>query len=200
VVVAYQSSSEGTAQADSDYTPVNGVISIPAGQTTATFALPILDDMLDEDDETIVLTLSNPSGAALGDNATLTLTLLDNDAVPILSLAHTSIGESAASVSFVVALNVPSGRTITVIANTSNVTAVANEDYIPLVNYLVTIPPGQGSAIVTVQLINDGSPEGTEQFALGLSSPVNASLLSSLGAATISDDDKAGAFLPLIWR
>jgi hypothetical protein len=47
---------------------------------------------------------------------------------------------------------------------------------------------------------NDGSPEGTEQFALGLSSPVNASLLSSLGAATISDDDKAGAFLPLIWR
>jgi uncharacterized repeat protein (TIGR01451 family) len=200
VVVAYQSSSEGTAQAESDYTPVTGVISIPAGQTSATFALPILDDMLDEDDETIVLTLSNPSGAALGDNATLTLTLLDNDAVPILSLAHTSIGESAASVSFVVALNVPSGRTITVIANTSNVTAVANEDYIPLVNYLVTIPPGQGSAIVTVQLINDGSPEGTEQFALGLSSPVNASLLSSLGAATISDDDKAGAFLPLIWR
>ncbi|MCE7980179.1 MAG: DUF11 domain-containing protein [Caldilinea sp. CFX5] len=200
VVVAYQSSNEGTAQADSDYTPVNGVISIPAGQTTATFALPLLDDLMDEDDETIVLTLSSPSGAALGANATLTLTILDNDAVPVLSLAHTSTGESAGSVSFVVALNVPSGRTVTVIANTSNVTAIANEDYIPLVNYLVTIPPGQTTAIVTVQLINDGAPEGTEQFALGLSSPVNASLLSSLGAATISDDDKGGAFLPLIWR
>jgi uncharacterized repeat protein (TIGR01451 family) len=200
VVVAYQSTDEGTAQADSDYTPVNGVISIPAGQTSVTFALPLLDDLMDEDDETILLALSNPSGAALGANATLTLTILDNDAVPVLSLAHTSIGESAESVSFVVALNVPSGRTVTAIANTSNVTAIAYEDYIPLVNHLITIPPGQTTAIVTVQLINDGTPEGTEQFALGLSSPVNASLLSSLGAVTISDDDKGGAFLPLIWR
>jgi uncharacterized repeat protein (TIGR01451 family) len=76
--VAY-ATSNGSAQAGSDYTARNGTLTIPAGQTSASFSLPIADDTTSEGAETVLLGLSSPLGAALGAPSSATLTILAND-------------------------------------------------------------------------------------------------------------------------
>jgi len=190
----------GTAQAGADYGAVSSLLTIPAGQTTATFVVPIVDDALDEEDETVLLTLSNPVGAVLGAITTMTLTLVDDDAEPTLSIANVTANENSGSVVFLLTLNVPSGRTASVTANTMDGTATAPADYIALTNLPVIIPPGQTSATITVQLVDDDSKEESEQFSVILSDPVNVALLAGLATATLTDNDDFALFMPIIRR
>jgi hypothetical protein len=56
----------GSATAGTDYTAVDTVVHFAAGATSATVKVPVIDDALVEGDETLTLTLSEPSGFALG--------------------------------------------------------------------------------------------------------------------------------------
>ena len=76
------SSAAGTATAGSDYTSVTNNLTIPAGQTSGTINVPILDDAIYEGDETVfTMNLSAVSGVAIADNQG-TGTIVENDAVP----------------------------------------------------------------------------------------------------------------------
>jgi hypothetical protein len=66
VEVSY-ATSDGTAQAKSDYQPVKGKLTFQPNQTQKTIIVPILGDTLDEDNETFFLNLSKPKNADLGD-------------------------------------------------------------------------------------------------------------------------------------
>ena len=62
-------------------------MTINAGENTGTITIPsIIDDDLAEEDETIIVTLSNPTNAFLGDNFiyTHTISANDDDKRPIL--------------------------------------------------------------------------------------------------------------------
>jgi len=77
-VTVHFSTSDGSATAGSDYDAVSQRLTVAAGQTTATVTIPITDDDLDEGDETVLLQLSDPAGAALGAPQTATLTIIDD--------------------------------------------------------------------------------------------------------------------------
>jgi fibronectin type 3 domain-containing protein len=62
-----------------DYNLPAGTLTIPAGSTSADIFVGIVDDDLSESDETIEITLFNPTNAGLG-QSTYTFTILDNDA------------------------------------------------------------------------------------------------------------------------
>ena len=63
-----------------DYTLANGTLTITAGNTTGTITIAsIVDDALVEGNETVIVTLSNPSGATLGTDTVHTYTITDND-------------------------------------------------------------------------------------------------------------------------
>ena len=70
------STTAGTATANSDYTPVSGTLTIPAGATTATLSIPIVNDNFNEPNETFNLALSNPVGAVVV-NANPVITITD---------------------------------------------------------------------------------------------------------------------------
>jgi Tol biopolymer transport system component len=73
--------SDGTAQAGSDYIAASGTLNFVAGQLTQTFTVHISDDALTEGGETINLALSNLSaGANLGSPNTAVLTINPSDA------------------------------------------------------------------------------------------------------------------------
>jgi PKD repeat protein/N-acetylneuraminic acid mutarotase len=63
----------------SDYTSTGGTLAFAPGDTSRTFAVPIINDTLDETNETVTLTLSNPTNADLGAPSTATLTIVDDD-------------------------------------------------------------------------------------------------------------------------
>ena len=55
-------------------------LTISAGETTGTITITdIVDDLLDEDNETVIVTLSNPNNAILGSDNVHTYTINDND-------------------------------------------------------------------------------------------------------------------------
>ena len=67
------------ATAGSDYEAASGEIVFKAGETTRTISVTLTDDSVSEGDETFVVTLSNPTGAVLGDDAGATGTIQDDD-------------------------------------------------------------------------------------------------------------------------
>ena len=66
VTVAY-ATSDGSAQAGSDYTAASGTLTFNAGDTSQTVQVTVLTDQEDEGQETLTLTLSNASSATLAD-------------------------------------------------------------------------------------------------------------------------------------
>ena len=66
VTVAY-ATSDGSAQAGSDYTAKTGTLTFNTGDTSQTVSVTVLTDSDDEGQETLTLTLSNPSQATLDD-------------------------------------------------------------------------------------------------------------------------------------
>src|SRR5439155_23988752 len=84
VVSVNFSTADGTALAGLDYLGTNGTLTFGAGETSKTFTVRLLDDTIREEDETVSLRLSDPtgSGAVLGATPAATLTILDNDSSP----------------------------------------------------------------------------------------------------------------------
>jgi hypothetical protein len=79
VTVAY-ATANGTATAVADYGPVSGTLTFADGETTKTIPVVILDDTVDEPNETFTLTLSNATGGAtLGTPVVQTVTITDDD-------------------------------------------------------------------------------------------------------------------------
>ena len=58
-------SSNGTATAGADYTSSSGTLTFAAGETSKTISVSVLADTLDEDNETVILTLSNANAPVL---------------------------------------------------------------------------------------------------------------------------------------
>ena len=69
----------GTATNRVDYAYRFGRLRFNPGETSKSFTVLITDDVLIESDETLTVTLSNPTGGSLGSLNTATVTVLDND-------------------------------------------------------------------------------------------------------------------------
>lgn len=76
--VTYATSND-TAIAGTDYVSKTGTLKFLPSQTRKTFTVDILDDAVTEGNETVTLTLSNPSKATLGSPSQAVLTIVDNE-------------------------------------------------------------------------------------------------------------------------
>ena len=82
VTVAYAVTGTATGSG-TDYTLANGTLTISAGATSGTITIAsIVADSLDEANETVIVTLSNPGNATLDSNTVHTYTITDNDSTP----------------------------------------------------------------------------------------------------------------------
>jgi Viral BACON domain/6-bladed beta-propeller len=66
-----------------DYTISNSSITIPAGNLSADIPLTLTADVLNESDETVIVTMEEPSNAVLGTATVHTLTITDGELPPI---------------------------------------------------------------------------------------------------------------------
>ncbi len=89
---------DGTAEDGSDYTASTGTLTFSAGETVKHIPIPILADTLDEEDESVIITLSNPTSGTLVDTQAI-LTITDDDNPPQLSIADNATSESSGSFS-----------------------------------------------------------------------------------------------------
>jgi len=76
ITVQY-ATANGTAIAGSDYTSTSGTLTFNPGVTSQVINIPILNDSLNEANETFSLTLNSPTNASLGTSQTVTTTISD---------------------------------------------------------------------------------------------------------------------------
>ncbi len=192
VTVAYATTAD-TATAGTDYQTASGSLSFAAGEIRKVINVPVLGDLLDEDDETFNVTLSTPSGASIAD-AMGVGTIVDNDSPPSLSITNQSVQEGdsgTVAAVFSVSLNAVSGRTVTVNYATEDGTATAGLDYQARTSTTLTFAPGVTQVNVTVNVIGDVIDEANETFSVNLSNPTNATIADATGTGTIQDNDTA---------
>ncbi|WP_417740474.1 FG-GAP-like repeat-containing protein [Rosistilla oblonga] len=179
----------GTATRGEDF---NGaaVLTIPAGQTTASLTLLTVADGIDEPDEAIIVDVLGTSGASeLGLQST-TINLVDVDATPPvvqLSASATSMPENGGSVTFTATLDSASANDVIVELAFSG-TATRDADYITPTQ--IVIPAGNLTGSATATSIDDLLDDNAET--------VNVEIFSASGATaaaqtplsvTIVDDD-----------
>jgi len=178
-----------------DYTLANGTLTWNAGDgSSKTIAISVIDDALDEYDETIVIHLGSPSGpAALGGVTTHTYTILDDDDEPSISINSPSTTEGNSgtkNLSFTVSLSAASGKTITVDYSTADGTATtADNDYVAISTTTLTFNPGETSKTINVTINGDTKDEIDETFTINLASATNATIATASGTGTITNDD-----------
>ncbi len=186
----------GTATGSgTDYTLANGTLTIPAGSTSKNITIAsIVEDALDETDETVIVTLSNPSNASLGTNKVHTYTITDNDNAPIVAFNATSSSglESVSSKDLKVDLSSASGLAVTVDYKVTGTATGSGTDY-TLANGTLTIPAGSTSKNITIaSIVDDALDETNETVIVTLSNPSNASLgTNQVHTYTITDNDNA---------
>jgi hypothetical protein len=198
VTVNY-ATADGSATAGSDYTTTNGTLSIPAGQTTGTISVPVTADAVDEDDETVGVTISAPVGAALGaaETQSATGTITDDDSLT-LNVTGASVVEGAAGAhtvtNAIVNLSTTSSTAVTVSFKTIDGTALAGSDYLAATG-TATIPAGAKTALIPVTINGDGVAESDEVFGVTISSPSRGTIATNGGTAPIiirNDDAGTG--------
>jgi Tol biopolymer transport system component len=80
VTVSYAVSGGTATGGGVDYVLAPGTLTFPAGQTQRTITVGIVDDSVAESAETIIVTLSSPTGgASLGTRSSATVTIRDNE-------------------------------------------------------------------------------------------------------------------------
>ena len=95
-------------------------------------------------------------------------------------------GGGSATATFTISLSAPSGKPVTVSYATANDSATAGSDY-QAVSGSVTFAPGETTKTVTVTILADSLPEGTETFFVRLTGPANATVLDGEGLGSIVD-------------
>lgn len=93
-----------------------GSYTIPAGETDIDIPVTIIDDLTAEVDETLVVTLENPTNAFLSPAVSYTMIIQDNEIAPQVSFrsAAQSYYEGARKANFCFELDKPAGSDITV--------------------------------------------------------------------------------------
>ena len=186
---------DGTAAAGTDFTAVTGAsVTFGSGSTRRTIRVATLQDQLDEHDETFEVSLTGVSpsaGVALG-RATAAGTIIDDDALPQLTIEDGEAAEDAGSMSFRVLLAPASGRLVTVSYRTEDGTATAGSgaDYTATTGTAQFLPGGPLQQTIQVAVVDDQEDEPDEEtFTLWLYAPQNATLGDAEATGSITDND-----------
>ena len=162
----------GNANSGSDYTPLSGILSVPAGTTTATIPVTIIDDNVREAAEEIAVWLNDPVvGSAayrLGRPSSHHLIIDPSDGPPWVSFARASgsVDEGSGTHNVRVRLN-PAPSSHFTLAYTVDGTATSGSDYTALSGTL-SVAKGATTATIPVTIIDDSVPEGSETVVLKL--------------------------------
>ncbi|MBI9068862.1 MAG: hypothetical protein JEZ09_16315, partial [Salinivirgaceae bacterium] len=179
-----------------DYALDNGTLTISALDANDNITIAgIVDDLLDENNETVIVTLSNPTNATLGTNTVHTYTITDNDATPTVTFtaASQSSANETGTMTITAQLSTASGQDVTIpfSINGSSTATGGGTDYSITASPL-NISAGNTSADITITIATDAIDENNETVIVDMGTPTNATQGATTShTATITDDDDA---------
>ncbi|MCA0231908.1 MAG: GEVED domain-containing protein [Bacteroidetes bacterium] len=193
----------GTATSGSDYqTFASGTINFTAGgPLTQTISVVVNGDLVVEDNETVIVTLSNPTNGAIS-TATGTGTINNDDAATLTltgGVAKNEGNSGNTTYTFTATLSAPVQGGFQVAYATGNGTATVGTDYTDNDGSLTFTGTAGETKTWTVDVLGDNLVEATETFeaalgAISATSATQAAVITTVGTpqtATITNDDQA---------
>lgn len=190
---------DGTASDGTDYTGVTGTVSIAVGQTTGTIDVTVSGDSVVERDETITLTLSNPTGTdVVIDDATGTGTITNDDAATV-TIGDVALDENSGTATITLTLDATVDGGFAVDVSTADGTATtADSDYTAVTSQTETFAgTASETETLTVSLGGDTKVEADETLTLSMSNLVPITVdasditITDTGTLTLNNDDAA---------
>lgn len=187
---------DGTATNGLKYTAVSGTLAFGASETNKTIVVPILNNGLIDGTKTFRVLLSNPTaGALLGVRANATVTIADNDSPLTVEFARFEAREDEATVVIGVVRGDDGDFPVSVDYATTNVTALAGEDYIETIGRL-TFASGERLKLVSIPILNDALNETNKTFRFTLTNALGASLgVQTSATIRLKDNDPGVEFV-----
>jgi hypothetical protein len=194
---------DGSAVAGSDYVAASGTLSFAPGEIAKTVRIALIDDTVRESNEIFNLVLSDIARATAHDTSAIAVIAASDvpaAATPVIRVEDANARENQGYADFVVRLDAPSTKAVTVGYSTVAGTAVAGTDgdFLSQTGTLA-FAPGETVKTVRIALADDTVGEDTERFHLNLHDPVNAALdpAHASGSAVVADDDVTPA-IPIL--
>ncbi len=185
----------GTAKAPADYTSGGARLIFAPGETSKTFSVPVIGDLLNEPNETFYVILSSPVNCSIGKGRGIG-TIIDDDAPPIITIDDVRIGEGNSgqrTAAFRLKLSSPSGQVVKVNYATASGTATPGSDYVQVASTQVAFTTGNLYAYARVLVNGDTLNEASETFYVNLSGAQNATIARTQAQGTILNDDSPPA-------
>ncbi|MBF9239912.1 endonuclease [Hymenobacter sp. BT683] len=208
--IQVNASVNSTATSGTDFTFASPtIVTFPAGSTTQTVTLTVTGDTQPEADETVVLTLTNPStGNSVGTPTSHTLTITNDDGqAPTLAFAaaagslaegNTGTATYTANVTLTNASSLTFPITVPVTVDAAGTTATSPTDYTLNTTTLTFASATALTQPVTVTVVGDLAYEPSETVRLLLGTPSSATIIAGPSAhiLTIVNDEAAPAGAP----
>ncbi|KAA1258967.1 Calx-beta domain protein [Rubripirellula obstinata] len=173
-------------------------IVIPAGMLFAEKTINVIDDSIDEFDESLTLTIDSATFATPTAGNQVDYTIIDDDAAPTVLLTATeTIDESAGIGTYTATLSALSEKDVSVTLEIDvSSTATLVDDYAAPATLEITIPAGSLSGILTIDAEEDSLDEVDETVVMSVIDTVNADPVpvvatDHVATTTIIDDDLA---------
>jgi Calx-beta domain len=188
----------GTATFTSDYTRSGVQIVIPAGNLTGTITVTAVQDALDENNETVIVDITNVANGTESGVQQQTTTITDDDPPPTLTVTGGSVPEGNVpadnrQVAFTLALSAVSGLDIAGTLATTGISTTEGGDFDSLDGMPFLIPAGTQQIVINVPVIEDTDVETDETLMLTASvtdtTRVSNAGGTAQGTGTIQNDD-----------
>ncbi|MBI3416051.1 MAG: hypothetical protein HY043_12195 [Verrucomicrobia bacterium] len=168
-IVVQFATSDGTAKAGVDYSPVSGTIRFTPGETEKSFSVPILAPLQPQPLRTVNLSITNvTSGVALEiSHAVLTITSNAPGGVIEFSDQLVEADEIHGGLAIIVKRSIPADRVANFFVEAVGGTATPELDYRGLFEQR-QFAVGQDFMIIGFSAVDDGLPEDTETIQLQL--------------------------------
>lgn len=172
-------------------------VTIPAGQTSATFNVEIVrDNAIEGDEQFVVSAYGEPFACDIFSTQPAIGTIIDDDALapPDISIANLTLAEGSGGGNTMANLTVslsapaPAGGISVNYATADGSATVANLDYTATSGTL-TFNAGDTTRTFGVNIAADGYFEPNETFVVNLSGAVGGNIATGQGTVTISNDD-----------
>lgn len=192
VATVRYATSDGTAAAGHRYKAASGTLTFPSGVLSKTFTVPILHDTLQEPRQTVLLSLSDPTGMALGSRSTAVLAIGDDDVGGQIQFALARIDAKVTAGSAPVVVRRAGGIAggVTVDYSTEDGTATDGIDYQSTAGTL-SFAAGAQSAGFLVPVLDDHTVKGDLTVRVHLADPTGGATLGPTSSAIVairSDD------------
>ena len=185
-----------------DFTLADGTATVPGDNTSTstTFSIDISDDSNFEEDETVVVELSNPSNANLGDGSssqptTFTLLIEDNETPPTVEFnpVTTNGDESISNINLTVEQSTTAGTDTEIFFSIAGTATGGGVDFSASTSSPAIISSGQTFTTLNFTIVDDGDIEFDETIEVTIDSAKNANLgANTTGTYIINDNDGLG--------